>query len=104
MNERKQIFPIRFLRCFCPSHLLEEIEGDLLQKFERDVKTFGEKKAKRRLLWNMIRFFRPGILMKNKFSANLIRTGMILNYLKITTRNLRRRKSYTFINILGLAV
>jgi hypothetical protein len=39
----------RLLRSFCPPHLLEEIEGDLLQKFERDVKTFGEKKAKRLL-------------------------------------------------------
>lgn len=29
---------------------------------------------------------------------------MILNYLKITIRNLRKRKSYAFINILGLAV
>ncbi len=27
----------RLLRTFCPSHLLEEIEGDLLQRYERDL-------------------------------------------------------------------
>jgi putative ABC transport system permease protein len=46
----------QFLRWFCPDHLVEEIEGDLTQKFEKDVKTFGERRAKRRLLWNTIRF------------------------------------------------
>ena len=41
---------LRFLRWFCPSQLYEEIEGDLIQKFERDAKTVGEKKAKRKLI------------------------------------------------------
>ena len=29
----------RFLRWFCPAQLFEEIEGDLIQKFERDLKS-----------------------------------------------------------------
>lgn len=33
---------LRFLRWFCPEYLFEEIEGDLIQKFEKDV-VFGEK-------------------------------------------------------------
>lgn len=60
MKERAP-FPIRLLRSFCPQNLLEEIEGDLIQKFEKDAKLSGERKAKRRLLWNVLRFFRPGI-------------------------------------------
>ncbi|MDZ7648665.1 MAG: permease prefix domain 2-containing transporter [Cytophagales bacterium] len=56
----------KFLQYICPDHLYEEIEGDLIQKLEKDVKAFGEKKAKRRLLWNVIRFFRPGILLRNR--------------------------------------
>jgi hypothetical protein len=27
---------LRILRWFCPEHLVEEIEGDLLQLFEKD--------------------------------------------------------------------
>jgi putative ABC transport system permease protein len=60
-------FALKFLRWFCPDHLYEEIEGDLMQKFERDLKQVGEKGAKR-LLWNVVRFCRPGIVLRNKFS------------------------------------
>lgn len=59
-------FVFRFLKRFCPDHLFEEIEGDLIQKFNRDVKTFGERKARRRFVWNVTRFFRPGILVRNR--------------------------------------
>lgn len=103
-NSKPPKFALSALRWICPDHLLEEIEGDLLQKFDLDVKTFGGRKAKRRLMWNVIRFFRPGILMRNKFNTKLIRMDMILNYLKITARNLYKRRSHSIINILGLAV
>ena len=103
MSEPKKSWSLRFLRWFCPPHLLEEIEGDLLQKFERDVKLFDEQKAKRRLLWNTIRFYRPGILLRNE---RLLQPHpfMILNYLKFSFRNLRKHAVFTFINITGLAV
>lgn len=93
----------RFLSWFCPTHLFEEIEGDLIQKFNRDVKVFGERKAKRRLLWNTIRFLRPGILLRYKFSPQS-RPGMILNYLKFSFRSMRRHSVFTFINVAGLAM
>jgi putative ABC transport system permease protein len=51
------------LKWFCPDHLYEEIEGDLIQKSEKDVKLHGERKAKRRLMWNVIRFLRLRILV-----------------------------------------
>lgn len=57
---------IRVLRFFCPEHLLEEIEGDLFQKFDKDVDKFGINKAKRKLLWNALRYLRPGIVMRNR--------------------------------------
>src|SRR5690606_18557378 len=64
-------WPLRFLRWFCPEHLFEEIEGDLVQKYHLDLCTFGERKAKRRLLWNTIRFFRPEIILRNpQFNAS----------------------------------
>lgn len=28
---------LQFLRSICPNHLMEEIEGDLLQQFSRDA-------------------------------------------------------------------
>lgn len=97
-------FPLRLLRTFCPPHLLEEIEGDLLEKFESDVKSLGEKYAKRRLIWNAIRYLRPGIILRNKFSLPLNQSDMIQSYFKMLFRSLLKRKFYSAINLLCLTV
>ncbi len=94
---------LRLLRTFCPSHLLEEIEGDLIQKFERDVTRYGRTRAKRRLLWNTIRFFRPGVILRNQFSFYQ-KPMMITNYLKFSWRSIARHKVFSTINMVGLAV
>ncbi len=107
----------RFLKVICPPHLYEEIEGDLIQKFNRDVKNFSRasdtskvsdasalRKAKRRLLWNVIRFFRPGIVLRNKVSFELNQLYMIRNYFTIAYRHLIKSKTFSFINIFGLAM
>src|SRR5687768_14881481 len=99
-----QRLAIRFLRWFCPDHLFEEIEGDLIQKFNRDRVKLGKKKAKRRFVWNVIRFFRPGIILRNKFSATIVKTIMIGNYFKVASRNIVKRKLYSFINAVGLSI
>jgi putative ABC transport system permease protein len=95
---------LRLLKWFCPTHLYEEIEGDLIQKFNRDVKTVGERKAKRRLMWNVVRFFRPGILLRNKFSMELSQSYMYRSYFKIMLRNMIKQKFYSAITMLGLTV
>jgi putative ABC transport system permease protein len=95
---------LKFLQQFCPSYLYEGIEGDLLEQFEVDVHTVGVKKAKRRFVWNALKFMRPGILLRNQFTWNLINTIMIGNYFKVAARNIRKRKFYSFINAFGLSI
>lgn len=83
MNDKpEKLTPLCFqlLRKFCPDHLYEEIEGDLIQKYNRDLKVHGSQKAKRKLNWNVIRFLRPGILMRQNFSVNLNQMPMFRNY------------------------
>jgi len=108
MKEDKHLNPpkaaLRLLRSFCPAQLYEEIEGDLIQKFGKDLKTVGEKRAKRRLVWNTIKFFRPGIFLRHKFSKSFHHNHMLSNYIKIMMRNLMKRKIYSTINIIGLTV
>ncbi len=106
-NKKNHLQPrwaIHFLGWFCPAHLREEIEGDLLQRFERDTKSLGENTAKRRLLWNVIRFFRPGIILRNTFSFQLAKVDMLLSYFKIANRHFVKGKSFALINVLGLSV
>jgi putative ABC transport system permease protein len=74
----------------------------LLEQFEQDAKHLGEKVARRRLGWNVLRFFRPEILLRNRLSFPVINTIMLSNYLIIAWRNVRKNKVFSAINIFGL--
>ena len=95
---------LRFLEWFCPPALYEGIEGDLLEKFEMDIKLKGEQQAKRTLFWNVLKFFRPEIILRNRFTIQLMNTIMIGNYFKVAARNIQKRKLYSFINAFGLSI
>ncbi|WP_339815030.1 permease prefix domain 2-containing transporter [uncultured Imperialibacter sp.] len=95
---------LRFLRWFCPSDLYEGVEGDLLEQYEIDAEQFGLKKASWKFKWNVLRFFRLGILMRNRFNNRLTNVGMLRNYFTIANRNIARNPGYTALNVIGLAL
>ncbi|NBW38055.1 MAG: ABC transporter permease [Cytophagia bacterium] len=94
----------RFLRWYCPDYLLESIEGDLEEQFEQDVIKLGLRKARLQYTKNVCLFFRPGIILRNKFSLQLLNLMMLQNYWKVAVRNIARRKLYAFINAFGLSI
>src|SRR5688572_4566345 len=94
----------KVLQWFCPEKLFESVEGDLLEQFESDVNDLGPQKAKWNFVWNVIRFFRPGILFRNKFSIELNQMDMLRNYFKVMLRNVVKRKAHAAINIFGLTI
>src|SRR5882724_11611408 len=87
-----------FLSWFCPSALHEGIEGDLFEKFKNDISDFSERRGKLNYWINVIRFFRPEIILRNKFRNHLFPSNMFKNYLKIAFRSLWRAKAHTLIN------
>ena len=95
---------ITLLRWFCPAALFETIEGDLIEQFEADVKQVGEKIERRGLVLNVIKFLRPGIVLRNKFSTELIHTNMLFHHLKFAIRIFLKDKFFSALNILGLAL
>lgn len=97
-------FVLNILSRICPPELYEGIEGDLLEQFEVDEKEFGISKAKRKFIINSIRFLHPSIILRNKFSFDLINTMMLGNYFKVAVRNIQKRKLYSFINAFGLSI
>lgn len=94
----------RFLRAFCPPQLLEGIEGDLTEQFEEDERTHGHRIARRRMFWNICKFMRPGIVLRNRISTKILNTMMIGSYLTVAARNIAKRKLYSFINAFGLSI
>lgn len=104
MKATSPTWVLRLLQKVCPPHLYEGIEGDLLEQFEFDLAEVGETKARRRFTWNTLRFLRPGILLRNRFTNNLINTMMVGNYFKVAARNIQKRKFYSFINAFGLSI
>ena len=77
----------RFLEWFCPSQLHENVSGDLLENFHEEVRILGIKKAKRNFTLNVLRFVRPGIILRNEFSYNPFNTTMWRSHAKSAGRN-----------------
>lgn len=93
----------KFFRWFCRKDYLEEIEGDMIELFEKQYET-NQGKAKRKFAWSVIRYFRPGFVRSFNPLNNSNTTTMFKNNLKIAWRNLKRQPFFTFLNTFGLAV
>ncbi|MCG8387918.1 MAG: ABC transporter permease [Cytophagales bacterium] len=95
---------LRFFRWYCHPGYLEDIEGDLLERFETRAAAKGMAKARWRFVLDVIRLFRPGIIRPWEGSQQLNHYDMFRNYFKTGLRSILRHKAFSFINIFGLAV
>ena len=94
---------LKFLRWFCREDFLEEIEGDLIEVFEKQHKV-SPSRARRKFRWSVIRHFRPEFIKTFTIGQNSIQLAMLKNYFKTSYRSLLRNKGYSFINISGLTL
>lgn len=97
-------FFVRFFKWYCAPALQEIILGDLEEQFKEDIESHGLNKARRKFAWNVTRFFRPGIIKSASTHQKLNAYGMFKNYFKVGIRNILKYKTFSFINIFGLAV
>lgn len=97
-------FSIHFFKWFCQEKLQETILGDLEEQFDEDLESLGPRKARWRFIWNVIRFFRPSIIKKINRTQKLNYFDMYNHYLKTGLRNIFKHKTFSFLNIFGLAV
>ncbi|WP_342086815.1 ABC transporter permease [Dyadobacter sp. OTU695] len=102
------------LKLLCSPHLLEEIQGDLYERYDNDLTAFGRQEADRRYIWNVIGFIRLRFgferagwskALKNHTKPNTrnLFSAMFTSYFKIALRNIWRNRTTSTVGILGLS-
>ena len=107
----------RLLKQITAPHLREEIQGDMDELFYKRGQRSGYAKARFLYVVDMILLLHPRLWRRessaylkpryskfNDIPKSFLHPAMIRNYFKIAFRNLVKNKSYSAINIGGLAV
>ncbi|WP_020528183.1 ABC transporter permease [Flexithrix dorotheae] len=97
-------FFLTVFKWFCRPDLHPYIEGDLLELYQDELKRSGRLGANLKIILDILMLFRPGIIKPITGFHQLNHYGMFKNYFKIGWRNLLKNKSYSVINIGGLAI
>lgn len=99
MDRHPPKWVMRFLKATCTPKYLDELQGDLLELYERDIDRLGLQKANRNIIRRALfspRLYRlPNFL---QFSSMTIHRS----YFKVAFRHARKHKSATFIHFSGL--
>jgi len=94
----------RFLTWYCRPELLEDLQGDLNEYFERHCQNKSVTRARLIYILDVFKFFRSYTVRKPGFINLLIHWIMISSYIKTSGRSIVRNKLFSSINIIGLAV
>lgn len=103
-HKRPPLWLDKLLERICKPELLEEVLGDLHERYYLRVQKFGEVKAKQRYWLEVIAYIQLKTFNRNSFHTHLLSMDMIRNYFKIAFRNLTRSKAFSLINLVGLAL
>ncbi len=95
---------MKFLLKLLPEHIREELEGDLEQQFQKNIKKFGVRRARLKDFWNTVFLLRPGILFRKSPIKKHYPPFMFKNYIVIAIRNVMAHKTNSAINMLSLIV
>lgn len=104
MNSQPPKWAIKLLHFYCKPSKLEVIEGDLFELFDIRQIESNSVKARRKFIWDVIRFFKWRNVKGLEDIHSLTTIAMFRNYFKVSVRSLLRHKFYSFINILGLTI
>ena len=104
MPSRPPKLALRFFRWFCIPELVEDIEGDLIERFKLRATKRGQQAAKRLFIRDVFQLFRPGIIRSFTGTQKLNSQGMAKNNFIIAKRQLFRNKMYSTIKIGGFAI
>ena len=91
----------RLLTWVLRGDLAEEVQGDLEEKFISEIEKKTHFKAQINYWWQVMHYLRPfAIKSRSNYSTHFLMLG---HYIKISWRNILRSRSFSFINVFGLA-
>ncbi len=106
MKNRKPLlppkYPTKFLQWILKTELVEEVLGDLEEKFYQKLAATTPFKAKVNYWYQTLHYLRP-FALKNNIITGLNPFFMWQHHLKITFRKFQRNKTAFSINVIGLS-
>ena len=106
MKHKRPIPPKRaeqFLQWFLRDELVEEVLGDLEEKFFSVAESKSPVRAKLNYWYQVLNYLRP-FAIKNAIDIPFTYTAMYKHNFLVSRRMLMRNKAYSLINIGGLAL
>lgn len=94
----------RFLQWYCRPDLLEDLEGDLNEIFQRNLQTRGPFTARLIYAIDTLKFCRPYTVRKPSAKNPFNRQLMLASYIKTSGKSIMRSKLFSAVNIVGLAI
>ncbi|MEQ8688492.1 MAG: ABC transporter permease [Imperialibacter sp.] len=95
--------PLSFFRWFCHPDYREDIEGDLVERFEKRVEEKGIRKARWLFVCDVSQLLKPA-LMKPIAGIQQMYDGMFSNHLKLAFRGMKKNKAFSALSVLGLGL
>jgi len=108
-SSKPPIFAEKFFEWYCDNAAIEDLHGDLNELFYANLERMSATKAKFKYCQHVLSLVFSYAIKKRKqrsgnhqYSKN--QTAMIDNYFKVASRNILKRKMYSFINAFGLSI
>lgn len=90
---------IRFLHAICHEELLEAVEGDLFQLFQKHEAQHGRTLASIVYFFNALQFLQPFAFKSPQYYRSIYQT-----YIRVIFRSFKRKKMITAMNVSGLSM
>lgn len=103
-NFRPPRWAERFLEWYCRPELLEDLQGDLHEYFQRNLASKGLWPARLIYVVDVIKFFRSYIVQPPKITHPMNHLTILRNYFKTSLRSLGKNKLFSTINVFGMAI
>jgi putative ABC transport system permease protein len=94
----------KMLTWFCKDEVLENVQGDLHEIYQKRVVMMGPRKAKLLFIRDVIGLLRPRLIKKFQGDHQANQFGVFKNNFKTSVRSIKHNVLFSAINVVGLAI